>query len=765
MADMTIGGRRIYPDGTSPELIQQAARLVAQLWPELGEPVCTLEGEPLEETGRVPAKMTFTAREGVEAVLREDAAEGVFMGVALRPAQKLVPVDTILSAASALGRAWHWTGGPAGAGGLCFSRSFGPRDFMGVHQGAFRAHLEQIKLTADAICPPVSAARDEEAVRALYAKVEEALAPVFPWAEGAAAPEEAHRWAEDAAELLTGGVSIGVTAEHREEQDLALALIAGHTMRAGGSIGLMRQPSIDTDRLLRLAAAAPGHVALAARSFRMATNPYEMSNESVNLLSGLAAAGVSCVFFGTHEELQTVFSGGQGGKSDPLNPAVFTFPGVPLETLVHHAACRQARDAGMTSPAVILGIRREAMEALGQEEALENPARLVGHTVRRAIRALTKSGGGTGGFVRRAGRRAETFGGLQGRTRSRRRHDAQRHFQQGVCDPGFPAYLKGRLLGQDEALEKFVEKLCDEALTRSEHQPFRLALQGTPGIGKSDSLVLLAEWLKVPYVVIDAAAMPDPHMATTQLLGSGLGFVGSYKSGRIEQAAKHFQPVIVEIADLDHATAPVRAALGDLFLQILETGEAQSAAGGMFSCANLLLAFTLNLPGGKDEKLHQRMGFGGPPSQAEVRRDVLREIKEMVSGAFLSRLGGPVIYAPLTGGVRAQIAGRVLVSAARTGLARLGYGDVRVSLAPGTAERLVAGPDSGALTFGARGLAEVARNAASGAVLRAWRDGWLRPDGAVGLAHGADGRLEISPERGDGTDTTVRPADDRMAAD
>ena len=137
----------------------------------------------------------------------------------------------------------------------------------------------------------------------------------------------------------------------------------------------------------------------------------------------------------------------------------------------------------------------------------------------------------------------------------------------------------------------------------------------------------------------------------------------------------------------------------------------------------------------------------------------------MVSGAFLSRLGGPVIYAPLTGGVRAQIAGRVLVSAARTGLARLGYGDVRVSLAPGTAERLVAGPDSGALTFGARGLAEVARNAASGAVLRAWRDGWLRPDGAVGLAHGADGRLEISPERGDGTDTTVRPADDRMAAD
>ena len=51
-------------------------------------------------------------------------------------------------------------------------------------------------------------------------------------------------------------------------------------------------------------------------------------------------------------------------------------------------------------------------------------------------------------------------------------------------------------------------------------------------------------------------------------------------------------------------------------------------------------------------------------------------------------------------------------------------------------------------------------------MLLSYGPGKARLIGAVrDEAGGADGRLEISPGRGDGTDTTVRPADDRMAAD
>ena len=149
----------------------------------------------------------------------------------------------------------------------------------------------------------------------------------------------------------------------------------------------------------------------------------------------------------------------------------------------------------------------------------------------------------------------------------------------------------------------------------------RYCAEGTPATGKSESTVLLAEWLGIPYICIDAASMSSSHTAAAQLLGSGRGIVGSYQSGRLEQAAKHHAGAVIEVSDLDHAVPEVRAAMADLFLQILENGEAQSATGAMFSCANLIFVFTMNLPGGQDAKVHQGIGFqkqrGCPGNTAE----------------------------------------------------------------------------------------------------------------------------------------------------
>ena len=103
--------------------------------------------------------------------------------------------------------------------------------------------------------------------------------------------------------------------------------------------------------------------------------------------------------------------------------------------------------------------------------------------------------------------------------------------------------------------------------------------------------------------------------ASAQLLGSGRGIVGSYRAGRLEEAAHHHGGVLVEVSDIDHAPPGVRSFLADLFLQVLETGEAQSGAGAIFSCASVVFAFTLNLPGGGDEAVRRRLGFGDAPSR------------------------------------------------------------------------------------------------------------------------------------------------------
>ena len=161
-----------------------------------------------------------------------------------------------------------------------------------------------------------------------------------------------------------------------------------------------------------------------------------------------------------------------------------------------------------------------------------------------------------------------------------------------------------------------------ECLARPLYQPFRYCAQGTPATGKSESAILIAKLLNIPYVNIDAASMPDYYTATSQLLGSARGIVGSFQSGRLEQAAKHHSGALIEISDLDHASPNVRCVLADLFLQILETGEAQSATGAMFSCANLILAFTMNLPKGQDERVRKKIGFSSEPTRPEVGREV-----------------------------------------------------------------------------------------------------------------------------------------------
>ena len=88
---------------------------------------------------------------------------------------------------------------------------------------------------------------------------------------------------------------------------------------------------------------------------------------------------------------------------------------------------------------------------------------------------------------------------------------------------------------------------------------------------------------------------------------------------------------MVEVRDLDHAPTHIRKNLAADFLQILEEGEAETGTGAIFSCANLIFAFTINLPDGQDEKLRRRLGFGEGPTQIEVKSDVIREVKSLFS--------------------------------------------------------------------------------------------------------------------------------------
>jgi hypothetical protein len=571
----------------------------------------------------------------------------------------------------------------------------------------------------------LSAALTDSALTQLYAELRGLLSPIHPWRpQDPAAAEPLLAFGRRVMDYLGAGLSIAVASAFSVQQDAALAVVALAARESSRTLGRLMASSLNARGLLELVRKAPGTVAASAANISLGSNPYELGSEMAALLSALAEGDTPVIFYGRFEELQTVFHGGQGGASDPLRPVLVRAPEFSFDSLARFAAISAGRlHPGSLSQAVLDELTSEALTTLGGlPPSVQN--KLLPALVRRAA-GIRVSGrkpppAGSAEFAADASGLAETLAGLSPRSRARRPAQVQELLTRVLTDPALFGYFQEHLLAQDAALRGLVDRLAGEALTRPPYQPIRYCALGTPATGKSESAAMLARRLDVPLINIDAASMSDYHTAAAQLLGSGRGIVGSHQAGRLEQAAKHHTAVVVEVSDIDHAVPSVQSYMADLFLQVLDTGEAQSSIGPKFSCTNLVFAFTMNLPGGMDERIRQGMGFSRTPGRRQITAGVAAEVKSMLSAAFLSRIGTPIVFDPLDGSALALILARAVHAAVFSAAERLGFEIAGVDVAPGAGEAVLARLQSKLVSFGARALLERARDLSAKAVLE-WR--------------------------------------------
>lgn len=718
-------------EAENPEaVVRQIAGLAEKAFPPLRIEVNPLGAEfaskPLENAGRpgVQAVQGALADGGVVIVKLElvRAHEGARVNAALffrhlaglgERARLIPPVGDSTTGTRSL-----WTELRVHGSLMSFTR-----------ECAFLDELRKIDELAVALLKDVPSEINDERIQKLYRGLDEYLVPVLPWErEPAETDDPIAAWGRETRDLLLSGGSIAFESPCTILEAYGLSVIAAALREQGGTLGRAISTAIPCRGILELAGKAPGPIAVPAIRISLGSNPYELNNEAQALLAGLSSAGLPTVFTGTFEQLQSVFHGGQGSVCDPLLPIVRRLPPVTIPEIVRYAVWEAARKAGGVPPAAQAELAGVLLASIDRRP-MADAHRLLPFAANRLVRAWSKGHplppAGADAFVATIGNLAETFAGLGNRPRVARSPEVQTHHVRAFTDPVLLDYLKEHLLGQDAALEQLVSRLRMEALSRPAHQPIRYCAQGTPGTGKSESAVLLARRLEIPFINIDAASMSDPHTASSQLLGSGRGIVGSHQSGRLERAAKHHRGVVVEVSDLDHATPPVRAALADLFLQVLETGEAQSAMGAMFSCANLILAFTMNLPGGRDEALRTQIGFCNTPTRRDVNRQVAAEIQRTLSGAFLSRVGTPIVFDPLDGDALARILERAIRATLLDAAERLGAGVGDVVLEPGLGFHVLDRLESRLISYGARALLEHGRSLATDAFME-----WIRADRA-----------------------------------
>jgi ATP-dependent Clp protease ATP-binding subunit ClpA len=256
---------------------------------------------------------------------------------------------------------------------------------------------------------------------------------------------------------------------------------------------------------------------------------------------------------------------------------------------------------------------------------------------------------------------------------------------------------------------------------------------------------LAARWIGIPYVNIDAASMSDPHTAASQLLGAGRGIVSSYRAGRLEQIARHHTGAVVEISDLDHAPGPVRLALAEMFLQVLDNGEIQSSSGDIIPCANALFVFTVNLPAGEDERVRNTIGFARSVSRSDIAERVSAALKAFTSSAFLSRIGTPIVFDPLDATAMAEIEEGAVRAAVVAAAERLRIHCLEVVLEDRLGARMVAMLGSETTAVGARAAIEHARAMTATAVAKLAKRGWNGEAQALFVSFGDDGELVMTP--------------------
>lgn len=657
----------------------------------------------------------------VEGKIVDDSHISVEMEVVRCPSHYRASVVEFFSHLSKLGDKIHLIPPKDEAGGessLWVAMKVMPSPMSMARVSVFTKELKLIDDIAKKLQDELPNFQKDTDIENHFKDVSDVLSPVLPLEEGLSQSiPELHDWALEIRDYLNGSIAAAVASPDSISVNFALSKLSALLRKSGYYLGRLILPAINTKALIELTKKTSVIPVVPAVSMSLGMNQYEMSNETRALLSSLFCSGKPVVFTGSLEELQSVFAGGQGGSNDPLFPIVSHVPDIQIKQLVRFAVHSAANYAGGIPQKSVAGLIQETTENI-RIISPEKQRRILPVLANRIVRTWAQGKNATAlpsvAFAEKAGNLSETLSGLSPRPRVSRSPEVQGRFVRIMGDhKSLLSYLKKHLLAQDYALERLTSHLLMESLTRPLHQPVRYCAQGTPATGKSESARLLAGILNIPYVNIDAASMPDYHTAASQLLGSGRGIVMSHQAGRLEQAAKHYAGTLIEVSDLDHAAPSVRAALADLFLQVLETGEAQSATGSMFSCANVIFAFTMNLPGGLDEGLRKGIGFNNLPTRKDISRSVAKEIKTLLSGAFLSRIGTPVVFDPLDGPSLGMILERSIRNAAISVAERMNARIDDVRMEDGLGNRLIASMESSIMSFGARAILEHGRTLAA----------------------------------------------------
>ena len=203
------------------------------------------------------------------------------------------------------------------------------------------------------------------------------------------------------------------------------------------------------------------------------------------------------------------------------------------------------------------------------------------------------------------------------------------------------SFLKKRLIGQDEAVERVCRRLLmAHAGLAQRRGPLGVFLfLGPTGVGKTQLAKLMAEFLfgsESDMIRLDMSEYMEEHSAA-KLIGSPPGYVGHEEEGQLTGRLRTKPYSVVLLDEVEKAHPRVF----DLFLQVFDEGRVTDAKGRTADARNAIFVMTSNIQPGKQFNV----GF---QDKAESRTAMQHEVKARFRAEFINRVDEQIVFRPLS---------------------------------------------------------------------------------------------------------------------
>ena len=206
------------------------------------------------------------------------------------------------------------------------------------------------------------------------------------------------------------------------------------------------------------------------------------------------------------------------------------------------------------------------------------------------------------------------------------------------------SFLKKRLIGQDEAIDRISQRLL-MAHSGIGKKPGPLSVflfLGPTGVGKTELAKSLAEFLfgsASNLMRFDMSEYMEEH-SVSKLIGSPPGYIGHDEEGQLTGKLRTRPYAVVLLDEVEKA----HSRIFDLFLQVFDEGRITDAKGRTVDAKNAIFIMTSNLY--QTEQRQKKIGFLEEQEETE-KKQVGTELANFFRPEFLNRIDDQIVFRQL----------------------------------------------------------------------------------------------------------------------